>query len=207
MTLKATAGLALSIYATTSLTVSAQNQIIETELGEPTVIETQLGEPTVIETEIIERPLDPIFDPNTVPSLSDVLPGVLPPETEVISETREPVERAEEALLRGLDKMSGESVDLPLSVGESTDLGRLNITLKECRYPTANPTGDAYAYLEIRDTRADTPFFEGWMIASSPALMALDHPRYDVWVIRCKFVGQTPSVVAGESSPRPLMRP
>ena len=27
--------------------------------------------------------------------------------------------------------------------------------------------------------------FEGWMIASSPALMALDHPRYDVWALRC----------------------
>jgi len=23
------------------------------------------------------------------------------------------------------------------------------------------------------------------MIASSPALNALDHPRYDVWVMRC----------------------
>ena len=27
--------------------------------------------------------------------------------------------------------------------------------------------------------------FDGWMIASSPALNALDHPRYDVWVIGC----------------------
>jgi hypothetical protein len=23
------------------------------------------------------------------------------------------------------------------------------------------------------------------MIASSPAISALDHPRYDVWVLRC----------------------
>jgi hypothetical protein len=23
------------------------------------------------------------------------------------------------------------------------------------------------------------------MVASSPALSALDHPRYDVWVMRC----------------------
>ena len=27
--------------------------------------------------------------------------------------------------------------------------------------------------------------FAGWMIADSPALNALDHPRYDVWVLRC----------------------
>ena len=27
--------------------------------------------------------------------------------------------------------------------------------------------------------------FSGWMLASSPALNALEHPRYDVWVLRC----------------------
>jgi hypothetical protein len=28
--------------------------------------------------------------------------------------------------------------------------------------------------------------FSGWMFASSPALSALEHPVYDVWVIDCK---------------------
>ena len=27
--------------------------------------------------------------------------------------------------------------------------------------------------------------FRGWMFASSPALNALEHPVYDVWVINC----------------------
>lgn len=30
--------------------------------------------------------------------------------------------------------------------------------------------------------------FEGWMFASTPALNALEHPVYDVWVIDCKTV-------------------
>jgi hypothetical protein len=30
--------------------------------------------------------------------------------------------------------------------------------------------------------------FAGWMFASSPALNALEHPVYDVWVIDCKTV-------------------
>jgi len=30
--------------------------------------------------------------------------------------------------------------------------------------------------------------FRGWMFASSPALNALEHPVYDVWVIDCKTV-------------------
>ena len=28
--------------------------------------------------------------------------------------------------------------------------------------------------------------FAGWMFASSPALSALEHPVYDVWVIDCQ---------------------
>ena len=28
--------------------------------------------------------------------------------------------------------------------------------------------------------------FTGWMFASSPALNALEHPVYDVWVLDCK---------------------
>ncbi|KCZ83625.1 hypothetical protein HAD_13524 [Hyphomonas adhaerens MHS-3] len=27
--------------------------------------------------------------------------------------------------------------------------------------------------------------FSGWMFASSPGLSALEHPVYDIWVIRC----------------------
>lgn len=89
------------------------------------------------------------------------------------------------ASLRGLDKVSGEVVDLNLSIGETATLGRIEVTLGECRYPEDNPTGEAYAWLEIEDPLRTSRVFEGWMVASSPALNALDHARYDVWVIRC----------------------
>lgn len=89
------------------------------------------------------------------------------------------------AVLRGLDKMAGEARDLPLQVGESVNFGHLNVTLRECRYPADAPDSEAYAALTIRDARQPDPVFDGWMIASSPALSALDHARYDIWVLRC----------------------
>lgn len=89
------------------------------------------------------------------------------------------------AVLRALDKLTGQSTDLPLAVGDSVEHGRLTIFLRACRYPSGNRAGDAFAGLEIRETGRDTPVFEGWMIASAPALSALDHAQYDVWVIRC----------------------
>ncbi|MGR3757742.1 MAG: DUF2155 domain-containing protein [Tranquillimonas sp.] len=91
------------------------------------------------------------------------------------------------AVLRGLDKLSGVAQDLNLSVGETQPLGRLQVTLGDCRYPVNNPAGDAFAYLVVRDPQSEAaePLFQGWMIASAPALNALEHPRYDLWVIRC----------------------
>ncbi|MEM9349983.1 MAG: DUF2155 domain-containing protein [Pseudomonadota bacterium] len=82
--------------------------------------------------------------------------------------------------------MTGQLEDVDMSVGQTARLGQVDIDLGECRYPTGNPAGDAFAYLEIEDRTSERQVFAGWMIASSPALNALDHPRYDVWVIRCK---------------------
>lgn len=95
------------------------------------------------------------------------------------------VQSAPGAVLRGLDRVSGETSDIEIKKGASVNYGKLEITLSDCRYPVGNPTGDAYAHLTIRDLVDGGVAFDGWMIASSPALNALDHPRYDVWVIRC----------------------
>jgi hypothetical protein len=87
--------------------------------------------------------------------------------------------------LRVLDKITGVVTDLTLALGESTAVGHLTITLGDCRYPTDNPAGDAFGEMTITYDVAATPIFVGWMIASAPALNALDHPRYDVWMLSC----------------------
>lgn len=90
------------------------------------------------------------------------------------------------ALLRGLDKISGTTTELSLGLGETVVYGRMAITLIACRYPADNPEAEAYAFLDIIDQTRGEQLFRGWMIASSPALNALDHARYDVWVIGCQ---------------------
>lgn len=89
------------------------------------------------------------------------------------------------AVLRGLDKLAGSVSELTLANGETGAVGWLQVTLGECRYPVDNPSGDAYAWIVIREKSGEAPIFEGWMIASSPALDALDHARFDVWVVNC----------------------
>lgn len=94
-------------------------------------------------------------------------------------------ENATGAVLRGLDKFSGQVVDIELPAGRSVTFERLNITLTECRYPSGNPSGNAYAGLQITEIGREGVVFSGWMIASAPALNAMEHPRYDIWVMRC----------------------
>ncbi len=89
------------------------------------------------------------------------------------------------AMLRGLDKVSGQTVDVEMQNGQTEEIFGLDVALGDCRYPVDNPTGDAFAYLTIWEKGKSDQLFDGWMIATSPALNALDHARYDVWVIRC----------------------
>ncbi len=90
------------------------------------------------------------------------------------------------AVLRGLDKVNASVSDLEVPAGGGTEFGRLKVVLGECRYPVDDPAGEAFAFLTITDTVDGAELFSGWMLASSPALNALEHPRYDVWVLRCK---------------------
>lgn len=88
-------------------------------------------------------------------------------------------------VLRALDKTSGQAIDIEMTSGQSAKLGNLQIVMSDCRFPAGNPSGNAYAALEISEIGKEGTIFSGWMIASAPALSAMEHPRYDVWVMRC----------------------
>lgn len=95
------------------------------------------------------------------------------------------VTSASGAVLRALDKVSGASKDYEVTRGQTIKIGNLEVQMNDCRFPSGNPAGDAFAELEINEVGSETKMFLGWMIASAPALSALEHPRYDIWVIRC----------------------
>ena len=90
------------------------------------------------------------------------------------------------AVLRGLDKISGRVRDIEIQVGEAAVYERLTIRVEQCRIPPEDEADDAFVYMRINDSKGgDTEVFAGWMFASSPALSAMDHQRYDVWVLSC----------------------
>lgn len=110
--------------------------------------------------------------------------------------------QAKGAELRVLDKLTGELRDMTLAVGQSSTMGKLTVQLGACRYPANNQTAEAEAQLTIFDAAITRPVFQGWMLASSPALSALDHARYDVWVMRCDVPQLDLPAVASEAPPQ-----
>ncbi len=97
---------------------------------------------------------------------------------------------AAEALLQGLDKVTGRVSRFAAPIGQMVKFGNLEITASACSKHPPEATPEASAFLTIRETHPGQPdkepIFTGWMFASSPALNALEHPVYDVWVLDCK---------------------
>ena len=100
-------------------------------------------------------------------------------------QAQETVSHGSGAVLRALDKLNGTVTDIEVGDRQSQAVGRIEVTLDDCRYPEGDPAGDAYAFLTVREVGVADPVFRGWMIASAPALNPMDHPRYDVWALRC----------------------
>lgn len=92
-------------------------------------------------------------------------------------------------VIRALDKITARVEALEIRVGQPFKFGTLLITAHSCRSTPPEETPEAAAFLDISELRpgeTEITHFRGWMFASSPALSALEHPVYDVWVIGCK---------------------
>jgi hypothetical protein len=96
---------------------------------------------------------------------------------------------ADTVILQGLDKITARVTTIEAPVGKPVTFGSLSITARHCDKAPPEETPEAAAFLEIVDAKpgeAPVKLFSGWMFASSPAVSALEHPVYDVWVIDCK---------------------
>ena len=110
-----------------------------------------------------------------------------------------PAAAAQVALLQGLDKITARISTFEAPLGETVRFGSLEIVARACNKRPPEEPPESAAFLEITDFRPDSDavkLFTGWMFASSPALSAVEHPVYDVWVIDCRKSSSSASVNA-----------
>jgi len=114
------------------------------------------------------------------------------------------------AVLQGLDKVTARVSTLSAPIGSTVRFGTLEIIVRHCDKRPPEETPESAAFLDVWQVRpgeSATSLFRGWMFASSPALSALEHPVYDVWVLDCEdhvAVGEAP---AGTTPARSLPSP
>lgn len=114
--------------------------------------------------------------------------------------------------LRALDKVTAQTSDYTVEIGQFLEYGTLTVSVEHCERTPEEEAPETYAFLQIVDNRLakqlaeeaeelggqpvevssedseELPLgtvFSGWMFGSNPALSALEHPVYDVWPISC----------------------
>jgi hypothetical protein len=83
--------------------------------------------------------------------------------------------------LRGLDKYTSKVFNMNMPVGSKVKFGSLEIQVlqADCNPPELRPECKA----RLRISEKGQELFNNWMFASDPAVSALEHKVYDVWVI------------------------
>ncbi len=101
----------------------------------------------------------------------------------------------------GLDKITGRITSFDVYIDETVQFGALQITPRVCYTRPPTERQRTSVFMEVDEVGLDGErerIFTGWMFAESPALHAVDHAVYDVWLTDCKQSSDVPS--PGEGS-------
>jgi hypothetical protein len=175
-------GICVALCLGLSLPVSARAQ---DEMGATPDAPTETASPN-------KAPLDKAGK-DLPPSVEDVpLPPAPPPGTMIDMPVAE---------LQALDKITARVSHIETGIDQAVAFGSLSIVVKACRRAPPEDPPESAAFLVITEQKpgeAQALLYSGWMFASSPALAAMDHPIYDIWVTECrkdKLPAPTPSAI------------
>ena len=115
-------------------------------------------------------------------------------------------------VLRGLDKLTGRISTMTVAVGQKAQFGILDVYVRVCYTHPPEEIPENAAFLEIveKKNRAEQKVFSGWMFSSSPALSAMEHPVYDIWVLKCQGepkAAPAPTPLVLKTAPAPDEKP
>jgi hypothetical protein len=99
------------------------------------------------------------------------------------------------ASFSGLDKITGRITNFDVYIDETVQFGALQLTPRVCYTRPPTETQRTSVFLEVDQVSLKggaQRIFTGWMFADSPALNAIDHPVYDIWLVDCKQQSDTP---------------
>lgn len=91
--------------------------------------------------------------------------------------------------IRALDKITGHASVIYAPLNQPVKYETLTITARKCYSTPPSEPPETSAFLQIEDHRSGQKahrVFSGWMYASTPGINGMEHPLYDVWVVKCR---------------------
>ncbi len=119
----------------------------------------------------------------TAASLMLILPAVAQPIAHPVAQ------------FSGLDKVTGRITGFDVYIDETVQFGVLQITPRACYSRPATEAQRTSVFIEVDQVSmagSIERIFTGWMFADSPALNAIDHAVYDIWLLECKTSSDVP---------------
>ena len=92
------------------------------------------------------------------------------------------------AQMQAMDKITGEVSVINVPINTVVRFGSFSILVRACKTRPPEETPENFAFVDVVDItngKENINIFKGWMMSSSPALNAIEHPVYDVWLLRC----------------------
>ena len=92
------------------------------------------------------------------------------------------------AQMQAMDKITGKVSLINVPVNGKVKFGSFSIVVRACKTRPPEDTPENFAFVDVVDTynnQNPVNIFRGWMISSSPALNPVEHPIYDVWLLKC----------------------
>lgn len=93
------------------------------------------------------------------------------------------------AKIIALNKITANSKEILLTIGQPSYFHNAEITLKKCWKSPDQYMPNDQILLNVNEKKADEDsknIFHGWLISSQPALSSVEHPVYEIFAVECR---------------------
>lgn len=192
------ARLLASVLISIALSLAANAQDPETTPSvEPEVIATDSVDSVLTDGLETDETPEQMQEPVANPEEEVLAPGVTTtaPTQEELEASEAPVAEevvkiidSKKAKVQILDKLNAQVDKVEIEIGKKLKYNEIEIELKRCVHSPDDTKEENIAFMRVWDlAKGDysNQVFKGWIFSSNPALHSLEHPIYDMVLLKC----------------------
>ncbi len=92
------------------------------------------------------------------------------------------------ARFQAINKITGQVQEIDVSINGLANFETFSILVRKCVTRSPEDTPENTAFVDVVDdyqTSNPVNIFKGWMFSSTPGINGVEHPIYDIWLLKC----------------------